>query len=64
MEFIFLAQYVHYETQKKNFLRFFLPFFSSKLALGICPFPLPFLLPECRLSNGCGFLSCHVHKPQ
>ena len=46
MEFskiIFLAKYVHYEVlNTKYFLRFFLPFFSSKLALEICPFPLPF----------------------
>ena len=47
-----MAQYVHYDVlNSKKFV--FLLFFSSKLqlALEICLFPLPFLLPECRLSD-------------
>ena len=70
MEFskiIFLAEYVHYEVlnTKNFFLRFFLPFFSSKLALEICPFPLPF----CSLQNAdflmgvFSVMSCQLSMP-
>ena len=44
MEFskiIFLAKYVHYEVLNTKYF-FEIPFFSSILALEICPFPLPF----------------------
>ena len=52
----FLAKYVHYEVlNTKYFLRFFLPFFSSKLALEICPFPLPFCSQNADFLMGRGF---------
>ena len=68
MEFskiIFLAKYVHYEVlNTKYFLRFFLPFFSSKLALEICPFPLPFCFQNADFLMGVVYvMSCQLSMP-
>ena len=63
---IFLAKYVHNEVlnTKYFFLRFFLPFFSSKLALEICPFPLPFCSQNADFLMGVvSVMSCRSSMP-
>ena len=46
------------------FLRFFLPFLSSKLALEICPFPLPFCSQNANFLMGMvSVISCQSSMP-
>ena len=68
MEFskiIFLAKYVHYEVlNTKYFFEIFPAFFSSKLALEICPFPLPFCSQNADFLMGVvSVMSCQLSMP-
>ena len=68
MEFskiIFLAKYVHYEVlNTKYFFEIFPAFLLFKMALEICPFPLPFCYQNADFLMGVvPVMSCQSSMP-